>query len=76
MNSKNSGSQGSQFFKRLLWNLGLLIAIGLVLYVLFPDIIRQVAQVYGLLFGPVIIILLVLAAAMPQGRRRRRQGRG
>ena len=59
-----------QFIKDLLRNLALLLLIALVLFVIFPDIMRQIVQLYGLLFGPVILLLLV-AFALP----RRRSGR-
>ena len=72
LSGKNSNPEGSRFLSSLLWNLGLLLALGVILFVAFPDIMRQVSQVYALVFGPVVIILLVLAAARPRRRRRRR----
>lgn len=57
-----------RFLKDFLRNLGLLLVIGLVLYVLFPDIMRQVFQIYGALFGPVVI-LIIIVAALPRKRR-------
>jgi len=59
-----------QFIKDLLRNLALLLLIGLVLFLIFPDIMRQIVQLYGLLFGPVILLLLV-AFALPRRRRGR-----
>ena len=60
-----------QFIKALLRNLALLVLIGLMLFVLFPDIMRQIAQLYGVLFGPVILLVLI-GAAIPRKPRRQR----
>lgn len=60
-----------QFFKGLLINLGLLLVIGIALLILFPDMMRQIFQLYGALFGPGVLILLVVVAALPRRRRRR-----
>jgi hypothetical protein len=57
------------FLKDLLRNLALLLIIGVVLFILFPDTMKQVFQLYGALFGPLAIILLVVAA-LPRKRRR------
>jgi hypothetical protein len=58
------------FLKGLLRNLALLLIIGVVLFILFPDTMKQVFQLYGALFGPLSIILVVVAA-LPRKRRRR-----
>lgn len=55
-----------EFLKRFLRNLFLLLVIGIVLYVVSPGIFNQVAEVYGLLFGPVIVVFLIIAAALPR----------
>jgi hypothetical protein len=57
-----------RFLKDFLRNLGLLLVIGLILYVLFPYMMRQVFQLYGALFGPVVI-LIIIVAALPRKRR-------
>jgi hypothetical protein len=57
-----------QFFKGLLINLGLLLVIGLVLFVLFPDPMRQIFQTYCVIFGPIVVILLIVVAALPRKR--------
>jgi hypothetical protein len=57
-----------RFLKDFLRNLGLLLVIGLILYALFPDMMRQVFQIYGALFGPVVI-LIIIVAALPRKRR-------
>jgi len=58
-----------EFLKALLRNLGLLIIIGLVLIVLFPDMMKQIFQLYGGLFGPVALVLIIVAA-LPLKKRR------
>jgi len=58
-----------QFLKNLLRNLAFLIVLGLVLLVIFPDIMKQVYQFFGLLFGP-LVILIVIVAAPPRRRTR------
>jgi hypothetical protein len=57
-----------QFIKNFLRNLALLIVISLLLLVLFPDMMRQVFQLYGALFGPIAIIIIMFAA-LPRKRR-------
>jgi hypothetical protein len=59
-----------QFVTDFLRNPGLLLIIGIVLLVLFPDMMRQVFQLYGALFGP-LVILMVVVAALPRRSRRR-----
>ena len=51
-----------QFLKAFLRNLVLLLVIGLVLFILFPDITRQIFQLYGALFGPFALILVAIFA--------------
>ena len=59
------------FLKNLLRNLVFLIVLGLVLYIINPDIMKQVYDLYWALFGP-IVILMVIVAAFPSKRRTRR----
>jgi tetratricopeptide (TPR) repeat protein len=60
-----------EFLKDLLRNIVFLIAIGVVLYIIFPDMMKQVIQLYGMLFGPVAI-LFVIVAALPRKKRAKR----
>jgi hypothetical protein len=60
-----------EFLKDFLRNLVILIGIGVVLYIIFPDMMKQVFQLYGMLFGP-IAILLVIVAALPRKKRTKR----
>jgi hypothetical protein len=60
-----------QFVKRLLLNLALLVVIGIVLFILFPDMMRQILRLYGLLFGPLALVILVVAALPRRSRRNR-----
>jgi hypothetical protein len=59
---------GMQFLKDLLRNLAILIAIGLVVYFMYPDMMKQVYDAYGLIFGP-LAILTVIVYAIPRKRR-------
>jgi len=54
-----------QFLKDLLRNLAILIVIGLVAYFMYPDMIKQVCEIFGLLFGP-FLILMVLFTLYPK----------
>jgi len=55
-----------------LFNLAILAVISIVLFALFPDIMRQVLGLYdGLGILPVMVILVILAA-LPKRRRRKR----
>jgi hypothetical protein len=58
----------------LLLNLAILAVIGIVLFALFPDIMRQVLGLYdGLGILPVMVILVILAALPKRKRRKRNQ---
>jgi len=53
------------FLKGLLKNLALLIGIGIILLILFPNQMSQVYELYGGLFGPIAILILI-GAALPK----------
>lgn len=61
-----------RFVSDFIRNLVILIVIGIVLLVVFPNMMGQVFQLFGGIFGPVIIVILVVAAALPRRRRNRR----
>jgi hypothetical protein len=55
-----------------LFNLSGLVVIGLILFLLFPDISKGILQIYnGLGILPVFLLMVVLAA-LPRRKRRRR----
>jgi len=58
------------FFKALMRNIAILIIIGLAMYIFFPEVMGQVYDLLGALFGP-LLILIVVVAALPGKRRRR-----
>jgi len=58
-----------QFFKDLLRNLAILIILGLVVYFIYPDMMKQVYEFFGLLYGP-LAILMVIVFAIPRRRTR------
>lgn len=60
------------FLKSFVRNLALLILIGIILLVLFPDIMRQVFGLYGALFGPLAILILIVAALPKRNKKRNR----
>lgn len=51
-----------QFLKNFLKNLGFLVVIGIVLFFVAPDMMRQVFNAFGQLFGPLAIIMIIVAA--------------
>jgi len=53
----------------LLRNLLMLVVLGVVLYLMFPEMVGSMFQLYGMLFGPFAILILI-AAALPRRRRR------
>jgi tetratricopeptide (TPR) repeat protein len=59
------------FIKDFLRNLAILIAIGVVLFIVAPDFMNSVFQLYGALLGPIIIVLVVVAA-LPRKKRVKR----
>jgi asparagine N-glycosylation enzyme membrane subunit Stt3 len=58
--------------KDFLRNLGILIIIGVVFFVLFPEIMRGILGLYDGLGILPIFILLVIVSALPKRKRRRR----
>lgn len=57
--------------RNFLRNLALLVVLVLLLFIIFPDMMKQVIGVYnGLGFLP-IIILVLMVAALPRRRSRR-----
>ena len=59
-----------QFLKDLLRNLAILIVIGIALLIFYPEMMKQVYELLGVLFGP-MLILVVIAGAQPRRRRSR-----
>jgi len=59
------------FLKGFLRNLALLAGLGLIVYLVEPEMVRQVIEAYWLIFGP-IVLLFVVVAAMPKRKRSRR----
>ncbi len=57
-----------RFFKSFIRNLVLLLVMGLVLFLLFPNIMGPVFHFSGLILGP-LAILVIIVAALPLGRR-------
>jgi asparagine N-glycosylation enzyme membrane subunit Stt3 len=58
--------------KDFLRNLGILIIIGVVFFVLFPEIMRGILGLYDGLGILPIFILLIIVSALPRRKRRRR----
>jgi hypothetical protein len=56
------------FLKRFLINLAFLIGLGIILTIISPNIMKQVFQLFGGLFGP-LALLFVVIAALPRKRR-------
>ena len=67
---KTSNKKRTGFVIAFIQNLGILLLIGLILFIIFPDIMSQVFQVYGLVFTPALIVILIIVAALPRKRRR------
>ena len=51
-----------RFLKDFIINLFWLFVIGLLLILVFPDLIRQVYSALGNLFGPLAILIIIVAA--------------
>jgi hypothetical protein len=60
-----------QFIQRFLRNLGILIVLGIVLLLIYPNIMGQIYQTWIVLFGPGLVILMLVVAALPERRCRR-----
>jgi len=55
------------FLKKILRNLAFLVGIGIVLYILYPDMMSQVFELYWGIFGPLALLGLIVAA-LPRGK--------
>jgi len=51
-----------RFLMDFLGNLFWLFVIGLLLFLVFPDLIRQVYNALGNIFGPLAILMIIVAA--------------
>jgi hypothetical protein len=56
-----------QFLKNFLINLYWLFVFGLIVYLIYPDIIGMVYKTIGQLFGP-LVILMIIVVALPSKR--------
>jgi len=59
------------FVKNLLFNLLAIFLLGLIVYLIYPEIMGQVFYAYGELFGP-LAILMVIVFAIPRKWRSKR----
>ena len=59
------------FLNDFLINLALLVGMGVVLLIVFPDMMKQVYEALGIILGP-IALLFVIVKALPQKNRNRR----
>lgn len=55
------------FLKGFLRNIALIIGLGIIIYLIEPEMVRQVIEVYRLILGP-IAFLFVIIAALPRKR--------
>ena len=58
------------FLKGFLRNLALLAGIGIIIYLIEPDMVMQMFEAYWLIFGPIALLFLVVAA-LPQRKGKR-----
>jgi len=58
-----------KFLKNLVINLAVLIGLGLIIYAIYPGLIKLVIETGLALYGPIIILLTVILAALPRIRR-------
>jgi hypothetical protein len=57
--------------KNFLINLGILIGLGIIIFILYPDIVKQIFGLYNGLGILPVFILMVIFAAPPRRKRRR-----
>jgi hypothetical protein len=58
-----------KFIKDLVRNMVLLSIVFAAIYLLFPDLMRGVFQVWDGLFGPGLILLALVISALPRERK-------
>ena len=61
------------FWKNLIRNILLLGALLLILFLVAPSIMRQVYDMLGQLFGPLLILIIIVAALPRRSRSTSRQ---
>ena len=59
-----------EFLKNWLKNLGLLLIIGIILFLMFPAMMKQVFEAYGMIFGPLIFVMILVYSLPRKGKRR------
>jgi len=59
------------FLKGLLKNLAFFAGLGLIIYLIEPEIMKGAFEAYWMILGP-IGILLIIVAAIPQRRKTKR----
>jgi hypothetical protein len=59
------------FLKAFLRNLALLAGLGLIIYLIEPEMVTQVIEAYWLIFGP-IAIFMVIVFAIPRTKGKKR----
>jgi len=57
-----------KFLKTFLRNLSFLFLFGSILFIIAPDMMKQVFQLYGALFGPLVIVIIIVTA-LPRKKR-------
>lgn len=61
-NYKKESIINTEYLKKFLKNLGLLVLIGVVLLLLFRTQMSDVYKLYGAIFGPITFLILIVAA--------------
>jgi hypothetical protein len=59
------------FLRRFLRNLIFFAVVGIIIYLMEPEMVKNVVDAYWQILGP-IGLLLIIVGAIPQKRRRRR----
>ena len=62
--------KNTSFLMAFLRNLGFIILGGVILLIVFPDLMREIFQIFGGLFGPTLVVIIIIVAALPRKRRR------
>jgi uncharacterized membrane protein YhaH (DUF805 family) len=63
---KTTKSATASFFRDFLRNIIIILLTVLVLFILFPSMMRQVLQIYGGLFALGVLLVFFIIAALPR----------
>lgn len=57
------------FLKGFLRNLALIVGLGVVIYLIEPEMVKSVIEAYWMILGPIAVLFLIIAALPKKTRK-------